>query len=359
MIAIQRLTASAYTVPTAAPESDGTLSWDRTTLVVVEAEGGDRTGIGFTYSHGAAATVVRDTLAAAVEGRDAMGVDAAWWAMLERVRNVGREGIAACAISAVDLALWDLKAQLLGVPLVTLLGAVRDEIPAYASGGFTSEDRGELMAELSRWRDEGFSMAKIKIGREGAAERVAAAREALGDGVSLFIDANGAFTPRRALTLAHEIADHRVVWFEEPVSSDDLAGLRRVREGAPAGMDVAAGEYGWDPFYFRRMLAAGAVDVLQADVTRCLGISGLLRVAHECEACNTPLSFHCAPSMSVHAACALRGAVHAEYFHDHQRIERALFDGAAVARGGMLAPDTSSPGHGIAFKRVDAERYAV
>jgi L-alanine-DL-glutamate epimerase-like enolase superfamily enzyme len=150
-----------------------------------------------------------------------------------------------------------------------------------------------------------------------------------------------------------------VRWLEEPVSSDDLDGLRLLRDRAPAGMDVAAGEYGYDLGYFRRMLDAGAVDCLQADVTRCGGITGFLGVAALCDAHNLDLSAHTAPTVSAHACTAVWHLRHLEYFHDHVRVEHLLFDGALTARGGVLEPDGTTPGLGLVLKNADAEQFRV
>ncbi len=358
---IERVDVAAYTVPTDFPESDGTLAWDSTTLVLVEVRAAGERGLGFTYAATATARLVRDRLAAVVAGVDAMAVPAAWEAMVAAVRNLGRPGIASTAIAAVDVALWDLKAKLLGLPLVTLLGAVRDEIPVYGSGGFTSYSLAQLQEQLGAWVADGISRLKMKVGRDSAAdpERVRAARRAIGPGAELFVDANGAYTRKQALAFAETVADCGVTWFEEPVSSDDLEGLRHLRDRAPAGMAIAAGEYGYDLVYFRRMLDAGAVDVLQADATRCAGITEFLRVGALCAAAPLPLSAHTAPSIHAHPCCAMTPAVHVEWFHDHVRIERLLFDGALAPRSGALRPDLSRPGLGIDFKRQDAERFAV
>jgi L-alanine-DL-glutamate epimerase-like enolase superfamily enzyme len=358
---VERLEASAYKVPTDAPESDGTYQWQATTLVVVEVAGGGRSGLGYGYADTATATLIRDLLADAVGGRDAMDVPGAWAAMVRAVRNLGRPGIASMAISAVDAALWDLKAKLLDLPLASLLGRVRDSIPAYGSGGFTSYDDGRLRDQLGGWASRGFTMVKMKIGRDPADDprRMGVAREAIGPGVALFIDANGALSRKHALAMAEAAAGLGVRWFEEPVSSDDLDGLNLIRDRAPAGLDVAAGEYGYDLWYFRRMLEAGAVDVLQADATRCGGITGFLRASALCESRGLPLSAHCAPSLHVAACCASPPARHLEFFHDHDRIEHLLFDGAPRPRDGRLAPDLSRPGLGLDFKRADAARFAV
>jgi L-alanine-DL-glutamate epimerase-like enolase superfamily enzyme len=359
---VSRVQAEAFVIPTDAPESDGTLAWDSTTLVVAQVEAGGRTGLGYTYASAAAGQVIRDSLAPAVLGKAADDVPAAWDAMVAQVRNLGSRGVCACAISAVDTALWDLKARLLELPLAQLLGRRRQAVEVYGSGGFTSYAERRLCDQLSQWVQEGgCRWVKMKVGRDPEAdcERVMAARRAIGGRAGLFVDANGALTPKSALAFAQRIASLGVTWFEEPVSSDDLEGLRLLRDRAPAGMDIAAGEYGYEPFYFRRMLEAGAVDVLQADATRAWGVTGFLRAADLADSWNTPLSSHCAPALHLHVACAAPRLRHMEWFHDHVRIESLLFDGAPRLKDGRIAPDLSRPGLGLEFKRADAERYRV
>jgi L-alanine-DL-glutamate epimerase-like enolase superfamily enzyme len=360
-VPIERLRASVYAVPTDAPEADGTLRWDRTSLVLVEAAAGDRRGLGYTYADTATARLIADLLADVVVGRDAFAVPAAWAAMVHAIRNLGRPGIASMAIAAVDSALWDLKACLLDLPLVTLLGAVRATVPVYGSGGFTSYPVERLQEQLAGWIAAGIPRVKMKVGSrpEEDLPRVRAARDAIGPSAELFVDANGAYDRKQALAFAAAFADLGVTWFEEPVSSDDLAGLRLLRDRAPAGMEVAAGEYGYDLFYFRRMLEAEAIDVLQADASRCAGITEFLRVGALCEARSLPLSAHTAPSLHLHPCCAVGAVRHLEYFHDHVRIERMLFDGAVAPVAGALRPDLSRPGLGLEFKRRDAERWEI
>lgn len=359
--AVERVEVSAYTVPTDSPESDGTLRWDSTTMVLVEARGGGERGLGYTYGDVAAGTLIESKLAEVVEGRDALSPQGSWAAMQHALRNAGKPGIGSMAMAAVDVALWDLKARLLGLPLADLLGRYREAVPVYGSGGFTSYTLDRLREQLSGWAEEGIPRVKMKVGREPGKdpERVRAAREAVGSGVELMVDANGAYSRKEALLYAEKFAEWGVAYYEEPVSSDDLEGLRLVRDRGPAGMSVAAGEYGWDLFYYERMLAAGAVDILQADVTRCAGITELLRVDALCKARSLPFSGHTAPQIHAHACCAMETLLHVEYFHDHARIERMLFDGALEPEGGMLTPDPSRPGLGIELKRGVAERYAA
>ena len=352
---------AAYTIPTDAPEADGTLEWDRTTIVIVHARAADCFGIGYTYAHAAAALLIRQTLADSVAERSAMDVEGCYVAMTRRVRNLGREGLSAAAVSAVDTALWDLKARILDVPIAALLGAARDAIPVYGSGGFTSYSDERLCEQLGGWVADGIGAVKMKIGRDAAADRrrVRLAREAVGPHAELFVDANGAYDRKLALSQAEAFAARRVAWFEEPVSSDDLEGLRLLRDRGPAGMDIAAGEYGYTPQYFQRMLDAGAVDVLQADATRCGGVTGFLRAAALCDAYQLPLSSHTAPSLHAHLCCACARARHLEYFHDHVRIERLLFDGVLDPVDGALRPDRSRAGFGIALKSRDADAFKV
>ena len=358
--AVERLDVHACTIPTDEPESDGTAQWDSTTIVIVEAHAAGETGIGYTYSEPAAAELVRSKLDGVVRDRDVDDVRAAWLALTAAVRNAGRPGIAFCAVSAVDQALWDLKARRCGLPLVVLLGAAHEDVPIYGSGGFCSYSDDRLREQLGGWVAAGIPRVKMKLGREPQRdpERLDAARAAIGDDTELFVDANGAFTAKRALAWAERYAlGWNVSWFEEPVSSADLAGLRLVREQGPPGLEIAAGEYAYVPADFRNLV--GCVDVLQADVTRCGGITGLLSASGLANAHGIDVSAHCAPAISAHAFCAVERRRHLEYFHDHVRIEQMLFDGVPEPDGGVLRPDRSRPGNGLELKRREIERWSA
>ena len=360
-VGIDRVAVDAFTIPTDLPESDGTYAWTSTTIVVVRAFGGGRTGHGYTYAHPAAGALIVERLIPLVVGRDAADTSAAWSAMVAAVRNLGRPGIAATAISAVDQAVWDLKARLLGLPLADLLGRAHERVAGYGSGGFTSYTDAELRTQLGGWADAGFRAVKLKVGREPEADphRVAVARDAAGPDVAVMVDANGALDRRSALGAAEAFAEQRVTWFEEPVSSDDIEGLRWLRDRTPARMAVAAGEYAWGPDAFRRLLAAGAVDVLQADATRCTGVTGFLLASALCESFHVPLSAHCAPSIHLPLMAAARPALNMEWFHDHVRIEHLLFDGAPTPTNGWLVPDAAAPGFGLELREADATAYRV
>lgn len=360
-VPVRKIAVSAYTIPTDFPEQDGTYSWDSTTLVLVEATAGKTTGLGYTYADTATARLITETLIPVVTGRNVMDIPGCWMAMAHAIRNLGRPGIASMAIAAVDVALWDLKGRLLDLSLLTLLGAVRDAAPVYGSGGFTSYPVKRLQEQLAGWVEQGIPRVKMKIGAHPKDDlsRVRAAREAIWPDALLYVDANGAYSRKQALAQAEAFRAEGVVWFEEPVPADDLEGLRLIRDRAPAGLDIAAGEYGYDLDYFRRMLDAGAVDVLQADGSRCAGITGFLRAATLAEAHHRALSTHCAPSLHAAACRAVPLLSPIEYFHDHARIEHMLFDGALTPRDGALYPDRMRPGLGLEFKRADAQRYAA
>ncbi|MFF1476300.1 enolase C-terminal domain-like protein [Streptomyces sp. NPDC058301] len=362
---VDGIETAVYTVPTDLPEADGTLAWDSTTLVLVRVRSGDTTGLGYTYGAAQTAAVVEGLLADAVTGRPVWDVPAANEAMTRAVRNAGRPGLIAGAVSAVDIALWDLKARVLGVPLVRLLGAARTELPVYGSGGFTTYDEETQARQLSAWvHDQGIARVKIKIGESwGRAEerdraRVARARAVIGDSAELYVDANGGYTAKQAVRMAEHLHAHGVTWFEEPVSSDDLPGLALVRAAVP--LDVTAGEYGYTLAYFDHMLRAGAVDCLQADVTRCGGITVWLRAAALAEAAGLEISGHCAPHAHAHAAAAVPNLRHLEWFHDHVRIESLFFEGTLSPAGGTISPGGSdAPGLGLTLREKQAEQYRV
>lgn len=360
-VRVQQLQVSAYKIPTDAPEADGTVEWNSTTLVLVRIEAGGETGVGYSYADEATAFLINKTLKDLVIGKNAFDIPGINLWLTREIRNSGTCGITMMAISAVDNALWDLKAKILNLPLCCLLGQVREEMLIYGSGGFTSYNKKQLQDQFSGWARDGIRYVKMKIGAhpEDDVQRVKEAREAIGDGVHLMVDANGAYSARQALEKATQFSDFDVVWFEEPLSSDNLEGLHFMREHAPEQMNIAAGEYGYNLPYFEAMLHAQAVDVLQADATRCGGISNFLKTGYLAEAHQLPFSSHCAPALHLHATLALPSFFISEYFHDHVRIEKMLFDGVSLPVNGALKPDISRPGFGLEFKIPDAEKYKL
>jgi L-alanine-DL-glutamate epimerase-like enolase superfamily enzyme len=358
---IARIEVDAYRIPTDAPEADGTIAWDATTMVLAQVCAGGHSGLGWTYAHAAAGAVIADPLRDVLLNHDADDIPGAWHAMNRSLRNIGRPGVGLMAIGALDVALWDLKARLHGTSVVRLMGRAREAVPVYGSGGFTSYPVERLQRQLAGWVERGMARVKMKVGTHPHEDpaRVRAAREAIGTAPELMVDANGAYTAKQALALAGCYAQEGVGWFEEPVSSDDLEGLRLLRDRAPAGMAIAAGEYGWDAWYFHRMLEAGAVDVLQIDGTRCGGYTGFLQAAALAHGFGIPVSAHCAPHLHAHVCSAVGHLAHVEYFHDHARIESMFFDGLPELRDGALVVDADAPGLGLTLKASDVGRYRV
>lgn len=360
-IVIKKLCVFAYKIPTDAPEADGTAQWNSTTLILVNIEAGGKTGIGYSYANEATAFFIEKTLKDLVIGKNAFDIPGINLLLTRHIRNSGTCGITMMAISAIDNALWDLKAKLFDVSLCQLLGKVKDEMLIYGSGGFTSYNKQQLQNQFSGWVQEDIHYMKMKIGThpEKDVQRVKEAREAIGDDAHLMVDANGAYSAKQALEKAKQFGEYNVMWFEEPVSSDNLEGLHFIREHAPAQINIAAGEYGYNVPYFEAMLQANAVDILQADATRCGGISNFLKAGYIAEAHQLPFSSHCAPALHLHAALALPSFFISEYFHDHVRIENMLFDGISTPENGVLKPDLSRPGLGLEFKFKDAEKYKI
>ncbi len=356
---VESLAVRTFTVPTDVLESDGTLEWDSTTMVYVEARAGGQVGLGYTYGPDAVATFIDSSLAGQVEGADALAPPAAWAKMQHAIRNAGHPGVGAMAVAAVDVALWELKAQRLDVALADCLPRFHERVPVYGSGGFTSYADQRLSDQLAVWaQDQAIPRVKIKVAREPARdpERMRVAREAIGDHTELMVDANGAYTRKQALGWARRFRDEwGVTYLEEPVSSQDTWGLRLLRDSGPPDVAIAAGEYAWGLGDVAPLL--DAVDIVQADVTRVGGITNMLRVDGLVKSRSMPFSAHCAPAISAHVCCAMETTLHLEYFHDHVRMEKMLFDGTLEPDAGYLEPDRSRPGLGIELKEVEAQKF--
>ncbi len=362
-VPVEEIITRTFKVPTDQPEADGTLEWRATTVVTAEVRAGGTTGLGWTYGSRASQIVIEDTLTDTVVGSDLLSTAGSHERMVRACRNIGRPGVVSCAISAVDIALWDCKSRHLGVPLADLFGRCTEQVAIYGSGGFISYDEETARTQLEQWVGEWeIPMVKIKIGEAsgGRPERDIArttfARTVIGNGVALFVDANGAYNRKQAIRIGDVLIDSAdISWFEEPVSSDDLTGLCMVRDALE--VDVAAGEYGYDESYFARMVASEAVDCLQIDVTRCGGYTTWLRAAAVAGAQGLEISAHCAPNLHAHVGLSVPHMRHIEYFHDHHRIETLLFDGALDPRGGHLRPLSDVSGHGMTLKESTAASY--
>ncbi len=357
--AVTAVDSAVFRFPTERPEADGTLQWDSTVAVVATIRSGELTGCGWTYSTPAAAAVIRDHLATAVVDRDAFDLPGAWAAMHRTCRNLGTRGLVMQAISAVDIALWDLKARLLDVPLGRLFGLARELVPVYGSGGFTTMTDAELEQQVGGWLAAGCTEMKIKVGEswgnnvERDLARTALVRKLAGDDVSVMVDANGGYSRGQARRVGRCLDELGVVWFEEPVSSDDLDGLASVR--AAVQCDVAAGEYAANEYDAAALCPV--VDCLQLDATRCGGYTGFQRAAAVAAAHNLQVSAHCAPALHAPIAVATPNLRHVEWFADHARLEPLLADGVPTVTGGTMRL-AASAGHALTL-RSDAQRFRI
>lgn len=361
---VETLHAAAYTVPTEQAEADGTASWDATTLVVVTVSAAGVTGTGWTYGAPAVVDVVHDVLRSVVVGTDVAATPAIWAGMVAAVRDHTRVGLCGYAVSAVDIALWDLKARLLGCSLSTLWGRVRQSAPIYASGAFTTFTTTQLDQQLDAWVDDAaIPRVKIKIGEargtrtERDVARIRQTRRRVGSDTELYVDAAGSYTVKQAIRLMDEVEDSDVIWCEEPVNSNDLAGLRLIRNHVSA--DVAAGQYGSDLAYFARLCDAEAIDCVQIDATRAGGYTEWNRIAALAAAHHLEVSAHGAPNLHAHVGVATPNLRHLEYSSDHARIERLLFDHPLDPTGGQLSPHADLPGHGMNLCTRNAGPYRV
>lgn len=356
MTGIEGVRTAVYRFPTPYPEQDGTYDWSATTVVTVEVWADGCAGLGWTYSSPAAASVVEHHLAEALTGRDPLDVTGAYDAMERAGRNVGVPGLYQQAVSAADVACWDLKARILDVALADLLGRFRDSVEVYGSGGFTNQTDEQFAEQVSWWSEHGCRAMKIKIGRDEARDRrrVQRLRELAGPQVELMVDANGAYPVGVARRMGHWLDDAGVTWFEEPVTSDDRQGLGLLRD--ELRLDVAAGEYVSRPYDAEDLLPV--VDCLQLDATRCGGYTGFLASAALAEARHRDVSAHCGPSLHAPLVTAVPNLRHIEWFADHARLEPVLLEHAAEPMEGRLQPPPSQTGHGMTIAGT-AEAYRV
>ncbi|MBV9593381.1 MAG: mandelate racemase, partial [Actinobacteria bacterium] len=341
------------------PEADGTLQWGATIAVTVKLGCGEVTGLGWTYSSPAAAAVITHHLSDVVSGRPVADVSAGHEAMRRACRNFGTKGLVAQAISAVDVAWWDLRARMNDQSVTAALGRCRDAVPVYGSGGFTTMTDDQLAEQVAGWTAAGCRAMKIKIGESwgSAIDRDRSRVEMLArlaPGAELMVDANGGYDVGVAARVGAFLDELGVTWFEEPVSSDDIGGLAQLRPQLRC--DVAAGEYASDLSEVRTLV--DVVDCLQLDVTRCGGFTGWLAAAAVARAKNLAVSGHCAPALHAYVGGAVPHLRHVEWFADHARLEPLLFDGIPPVRDGALQVRSDVLGHGMTIA-ARAEAYQV
>jgi len=350
-VTIAAVEAAHYRIPLPAVLSDSThgeiAHFELVTARLRDADGAE--GVGYTYTVGAGARAIRallEELAPLLVGQDAEGIEALWQRMWWGCHYVGRGGLAAFAIAAADIALWDLRARRARLPLWKILGGHRPRVKAYAGGIDLQFTLDRLLRQTDDNLGRGFRAIKMKVGRARLpedVERVRAMREHLGPDVPLMVDANMRWTADEAIRAARALAAHDVFWVEEPTIPDDVPGhVRVVREG---GLPVAAGENLRTIHEFKRLIDAGGVTFPEPDVSNVGGVTPWLKVAHVAEAHNLPVTSHGVHDLHVHLLAAVPNA---SYLEVHGfGLERFIAEPLAIRDGLATAPDR--PGHGVEF----------
>jgi L-alanine-DL-glutamate epimerase-like enolase superfamily enzyme len=351
-MAIERITSTYYRVPIAPSGDAGHGLLDHEEIIVVDVAADGLVGQGYAYTIGrggrAVQSLIEHDLAPLLIGEDVTDVEGLWRRMWQGLLYVGRGGLAAFAIAALDIALWDLRGLRLGQPLWQIAGGTRRTIPAYGSGVDLPKPLDDLLAQVDGFVERGFRAVKVKIGRPDPAAddaRVAAVRRLIGDDRDLMVDANMAWTEQEALERGRRLAAHRLRWFEEPSPPEDVDGHARLAAALP--MPIAVGESLHSVAEFERYVVNRAVGVVQIDSVTNGGITPALEVLRLADAAGLPTSSHYTDELSAHLLCASRNPIYVEKhaFALDPYLERpqAVVDGAVQP--------TDEPGTGLRFDR--------
>ncbi len=320
-------------------------------------------GLGLGGGTTAAREVIERTLKPILLGQNALHIEKLWDEMFWAIRGVGRKGLAFSALSAVDIALWDLKAKYYETPLYQLLGPYTESVPVYGSGGWTHFSLDELVAEQCGYVERGMRAVKMKVGKDfGHSERedvarLAAVREAVGPDVQIFIDANNGYYAKQAIRLARVFEEYDVGWFEEPVLADDIDGLAAVAKAID--IPVATGEHEYTKYGFRDLIVRGGADIVQPDVGRVGGISEWMKVAHLAHAFNLPVAPHAYQLVHLHLACATPNLKIVECLGTVEAADRIFYTSFDEPRNGVWSPDPHKHGLGLELDPSAVKHYAV
>jgi D-galactarolactone cycloisomerase len=307
--------------------------------------------------------VIHRVLKPVLLSQDPLCTEQLWDDMFWRVRGFGRKGLAFAAISSVDIALWDLKAKLFGVPLYRLLGPFTDRVPIYGSGGWTSYTEAELVREQTGYVERGIPRVKMKVAKDfGRAEaedvrRLAAVRKAVGDDVEIYVDANNGYYAKQAIGMARHLADYNVKWFEEPVLADDIAGLAAIARAID--IPVATGEHEYTRYGFRELIAQGGADIVQPDVGRVGGVTEWMKVAHLAHAFNLPVAPHAVQLVHLHLACCTPNLKVVECLGTVEETDRLWYTEFPEQRDGYWSPYPDRPGLGLELSPDAVRKYSV
>jgi len=362
---ITDIACEKVSIPLKKPKAISTRSIHRRQLTVVQVSTDeDLTGVGWSWSH-AVATIVNERLRDLLVAEDPLQTEWLWNRMYgaEGTLTYGRRGVAVRAISAVDVALWDLKGKALQMPVYRLLGGCRSCVPVYASGGYYEEGKtaDDLADEMVAYVKQGFRAVKIKVGLlslDEDEERVRAVREAVGPDVALMVDANNAYQPYSAIRAARAFGEYGIEWLEEPVSPDDACGSARV--AATVDTPIASGELEYTRYGFRELIDKQAADIVQPDASVAGGVTEWIKIAALASANRIPIAPHSSQEVHVHLVAATPGALNVEFFDPSADIVKTeeLFTTRLTPRDGCL-PVPQKPGFGIELSRKALEKYRV
>ena len=320
-------------------------------------------GLGIGQASPGVRQVIEADLKGLLIGQDPFNIEKLWNDMFWRVRGYGRKGVAFCALSAVDIGLWDLKAKALGLPLYELLGPFTDSVPIYGSGGWTNLTQEELVAEMAGYVEQGIKRVKMKVGKDfGKSERedlqrLAAVRKTLGDDVAIYVDANNGYYSKQAIYMAKEFEQFQVGWCEEPVLADDITGLAEIKHAT--SIPIATGEHEYTKHGFRELIAGGGVDIVQPDVGRVGGVTEWMKVAHMAHAFNLPVAPHAVQLVHLHVACATPNLKVVEYMNTALEGDRVWYTEFPQQSGGLWSPFPDKPGLGLELDPYAVEKWAV
>ena len=318
-------------------------------------------GLGMTYSSPGVKDVVESALMQILIGRDPMDTEKIWDDMLWKVRSYGRKGVALCAISAVDIALWDLKAKFLNLPLYKLLGAYTNSVPVYGSGGWTNLTKSELIQEMTDYVESGIPRVKMKVGKNFGnceredIERVEAVRDAIGYDIALYIDANNGYRKKQAIYMAKEFEQFQVGWLEEPLIPDDVDGMSEIARSTT--IPIASGELEYTKYGFKELIYRGGADIVQPDVGRVGGVTEWIKVAHLAESFNLPVAPHALQLVHLHLCCAIPNIKAVEYMNISLENADLWMTEFPKQSNGMWSPFHDKPGLGLDLDHYSVAKY--
>lgn len=311
------------------------------------------TGFGVTYNEvggEATKTLIEQNIAPRITGKSPFETEVIWQDLFQYLRGVGRKGMAFCAMSAVDIALWDLKGKILDMPLFRLLGGNRTKIPVYASGGWTSYDDEQLVAEMKGFVSSGYRMIKFKVGVEGGnnlkrdVKRVAKVREAVGEDIGIMLDANNCWDAATGARFANMVKEYDIMFLEEPVFADDIPGLHRYKQNTD--LPLASGEHEYTRFGCRDLILGGAADIVQMDFTRAGGFTEAVKVASLTQAWNLKFAPHAMENIHIHLLSAMQNSLFLERLLLFEELTSLTYKDCPVPENGFMYLD-EKPGLGL------------